>query len=87
MRTTRKMIEAKFRNVVEFAGGRVATSYNDIGGFQLDHNSVYGGWRIEQITSEGGGVNTITHTRLPGGQFWAALDLFGAMLTAIRRTK
>jgi hypothetical protein len=86
MRTTRKQIEAKFRNVIEAAGGRVATSYNDVGGFALDHNSVYGGWRIVQITNEAGGERDLCH-RMQGSNFWQALDLFGSVLYAIRKTE
>jgi hypothetical protein len=35
-------------------GGRVATSSSDVGGYVLDHNSVYGGWTIKRMSNEQG---------------------------------
>jgi hypothetical protein len=36
--------------------GRIATSYNDVGAYRLDHNGIYGGWNIEEIVTDGGGI-------------------------------
>ena len=85
MRTTKKQIEAKFRNVIEAAGLRVATSYKDVGGFALDHNGVYGGWRLIQIVNEFGGERDFGAARMKGGEFWAALDLLGNILYEMKK--
>jgi hypothetical protein len=53
---TRKDAEAAFDRLIKAIGGRIATSYNDVGAYRLDWNGVYGGGNIEQITSESGGV-------------------------------
>jgi len=85
MRTTKKQIEMKFRRVIEAAGLRVATSYKDVGGFALDHNSFYGGWRIIQIDNEFGGERDYGH-RMQGSDFWYALDLLGKILCEMKKT-
>lgn len=54
-RYTKKHAESAFNYLVQCMNKRVATSYNDIGAYRLDY-SQYGGYVIEEITSEGGGV-------------------------------
>jgi len=56
MRTTRKDAERAFERLVRTLGGRIARNYNDIGAFQFDYNSTYGGCRVELIINSGGGV-------------------------------
>ena len=75
MHTTKKEIESAFRVWLGAIGGHHATSYGDIGGYSLDHNSVYGGWRIEQIQTDGGGIREINYGRMPSGEFKHALNL------------
>lgn len=55
-RYTRKDAERAFERLIKAIGGRIATSYNDVGAYRLDWNATYGGGNIEQITSVGGGV-------------------------------
>ena len=74
MKTTRKEVEGVFGFWVSCIGGRVATSYNDVGAYRLDHNSIYGGYTIERICNEGGGVSQpIGADRLSAYYFVAAL--------------
>jgi hypothetical protein len=54
---TRKDAEAAFDRLIKAIGGRVATSYKDVGAYRLDWNGTYGGGNIELIVSEGGGVS------------------------------
>lgn len=56
-RYTKKDAEAAFLRLVEATGNRVAESYNDVGGWQLDHNSVYGGYVVHEISNEHGAVS------------------------------
>jgi len=55
MRYTRKQIEAYFTRFVKTIGGKVATSYNDVGGYILDYNANYDGYQIAQIENIHGG--------------------------------
>lgn len=56
-RYTKSDAAAAFNRLVEAIGGRVAEKYNDVGAYRLDHNGVYGGYVIEQICNDGGGVS------------------------------
>jgi hypothetical protein len=56
-RYTRKDAEAAFTRLISAIGGRVATTYNDVGAYRLDWNGTYGGGNIELITSQSGGVS------------------------------
>jgi hypothetical protein len=75
VRTTKKEIESAFRVWLGAIGGKHATSYSDVGGYSLDHNTVYGGWRIEQITTDGGGVREVNYGRMSNAEFKHALNL------------
>ena len=75
MRTSKKEIESAFRVWLGAVGGHYATSYSDVGGYALDHNTVYGGWCIEQVVTDGGGVREVNYGRMPGAEFKHALNL------------
>ena len=75
MRTSKKEVHAVFIRWLNFINGREAENYNDIGGYRLDHNSVYGGWRVEQICNEHGGVRDVFNYRLPSWEFVTALRM------------
>ena len=55
-RTKRSDIEEVFEYFLQSIGGRKATSFGDVGGYRLDYNSIYGGYVIERIVTDGGGV-------------------------------
>ena len=57
MRTTKKEVENSFKAFIKAINGKVATSYNDVGAYDLDHNSTYGGYVIERVHNEHGGVS------------------------------
>jgi hypothetical protein len=56
-RYTKNDAAAAFNRLVEMIGGRVAEKYNDVGAYRLDHAGVYGGFVIERIVNDGGGVS------------------------------
>ena len=56
-RITKKMIEIRFDRFVELTGQRKANSYNDVGGVYLDNNGVYGGYVINRVINDKGGVS------------------------------
>jgi hypothetical protein len=56
-RFTKKDVEGRFEMFAHACGKRIATSYNDVGAWRLDENTVYGGWNIEEIHNKGGGVS------------------------------
>lgn len=55
-RYTRKDAERAFDLLCKATGHRKAVAYNDVGGWQLDYNGVYGGYVIHAIVNDGGGV-------------------------------
>lgn len=57
-RVTKDQIEHVFRFWCIGVGGHEATSYKDVGGYQLDYSN--GGVRVEKIVSEGGGLRDIS---------------------------
>ena len=75
MRTSKKEIESAFRVWLGAIGGKYAETYNDVGGYTLDYNTTYGGWRIEQVTTDGGGIREINYGRMSSGEFKHALNL------------
>lgn len=54
---TRKDADAQFERLVKAIGGRVATSFDDHGAYQLDWNATYGGGVIERISANSSGVS------------------------------
>jgi hypothetical protein len=72
-RTTRKEVEGVFRLWLSGIKGREAMDYNDVGGYRLDYNSVYGGYRVERICNAQGGVSDVFTTRLKAWEFVTAL--------------
>ena len=73
MRTTRKEVEGVFKLWLVYINGGIAEAYNNVNGYRLDYNSVYGGYRIEQVCNEHGGVRDVFATRLKTSEFVAAL--------------
>lgn len=73
-RTTRKQVEGIFAVFVNSIHGHVATDYNDVGGYSLDYASAYGGYRVERVENEQGGVTTpLGNTRRPATEMWHTL--------------
>jgi hypothetical protein len=56
-RITRRHVESVFDSFLNSVGGRKAESYKDVGGYTLDYAAVYGGYQVERISNEGGGVS------------------------------
>lgn len=57
MRYTRKDAEAAFERLCKATGHRIASSYDDIGAWELDYASEYGGYTVNEIVNDAGGVN------------------------------
>lgn len=57
MRTSKSEVLAVFERFCKVHGFKKAAAWNDVGGLELDHNSVYGGWCINKVENEGGGVS------------------------------
>ena len=79
-RTTSKHVESAFTHFCNTFGFHKADSYKDVGGLRLDHNNIYGGYNIEEIVNEGGGV------RHPFGQDRQKAGTMYAMLWFAIRT-
>jgi len=56
-RITQKQVRQIFKAFCEQMGFRIAKSFNDLYAMRLDYNSVYGGYVIEKICNEHGGVS------------------------------
>jgi len=55
-RTSAANVKGLFEHLVRALNGHMATSYNDVGGWRLDYNPVYGGYNIERIATKSGAV-------------------------------
>lgn len=75
MRTTKAEVVAVFKNWVEAIGGHEAKDWKDVGGYQLDHNGIYGGYQVVRICNEHGGQsdNVFLSSRLTAYYFTQAL--------------
>lgn len=83
--TSKKQVENKFKFFIEAIGGKVASSYNDVGGYRLDYASCYGGYNIEQISNDSGAVShPFGCARKKAGEFWDTLDFAGRASEAVR---
>ncbi len=56
-RYTRKDAEKALQRLADATGHRLAESWNDVGGWELDYNPTYGGCVINEISNEGGAVS------------------------------
>lgn len=56
-RTGGKLVDSAFTHFCNEFGFRKAESYNDEGGLQLDHQGVYGGYVIEEVSNARGAVS------------------------------
>jgi hypothetical protein len=73
-RITKKNVEGLFETLCKAMGKRIATDYNDVGAWALDHNSHYGGWVIVEIVNEAGGQrNPVIEMRLRNREMWQAM--------------
>lgn len=74
-RYTRKDAERSFWQLCASLGKRVAGSYNDVGAWTLDYNSVYGGYVVHEISTDGGGVSEpFGSQRRPAREFCSCVN-------------
>ena len=64
-RTTKSDITHAFARLARATGFRLATAYNDTGGYALDTNPIYGGTRIIRNVGEHGGQHDVTPRYTP----------------------
>lgn len=75
-RITESQVKHKFEAWCTMVGSRIATSYNDVGGYSLAASSPGDGrtrYSVEQIVSEGGGVRSMMWS-LGTSDIWGKLD-------------
>ena len=56
-RYTRKDAERAFELLCKVTEHRQARAWNDVGGWQLDYNSAYGGYVVHEVVTASGGVS------------------------------
>lgn len=56
MKTTKKELQIMFNRFLKTIGERPAEHSRDEDGFNLEHNSVYKGYMIDQITNDKGAI-------------------------------
>jgi len=85
-RITNKQVEGLFRTLAAKCGRRISTRYNDVGAWQLDHNSVYGGWNIEEIVTSTGGIShPLGESRRKNTEMWYTMQFALRTLDACQR--
>jgi hypothetical protein len=73
-RITRKNVEGMFETLCKVMGKRIATDYNDVGAWRLDYIACYGGWVIEEVCNEAGGIrHPIVDNRKGNRDMWEAM--------------
>jgi hypothetical protein len=77
-RTTKQEVKNVFKYFIEnYMNGKIAEKYNDVGGYRLDYNPIYGGYVIERIESTGGGISCpFGHGRLKASEFVQQLNFY-----------
>lgn len=55
-RYTRKDAEAALDRLLAAMGERRAQDWNDVGGYRLDYNPIYGGVVVERVVNDSGAV-------------------------------
>ena len=84
-RITNKQVEGLFRTLVKACGKHVATSYKDVGGWELEYNAAYGGWQIREIVNESGGASDpLGSTRRKNTEMWSTMHFALRVLESCR---
>ncbi len=85
-RITAKQVEGLFHTFAKACGKRVALSHLDVGGWQIDYNSAYGGWLIEEVTNSSGALSDVLgSTRRPTTEMWYTMHFALRAIEACRR--
>jgi len=73
-RITQSQVKSMFGLFLKAIGGRPAQSYNDVGGFLLDYNPTYGGYSIQRVSNQKGGVDEpFGAYKMKSSEFWYTL--------------
>ena len=84
-RITAKQVEGLFKTFTQACGKHVASSHKDVGGWQIDYNSSYGGWSIEEVTSSSGALSDVLDsTRRPTTEMWYTMHFALRAIEACR---
>ena len=75
MKITKKDVQGVFKRFLKALGGRLAVNYKDQGAFDLEYNTEYGGWLVEEITGDMGAIDhPFLNVRLTTKEmYWALL--------------
>jgi len=74
MKITKKDVKAMFARFNKALGKKEAESFKDVGSLILEHNSTYGGYKIEEVLSESGGItHPFCDARLSSREMYYAL--------------
>lgn len=85
-RYTRKDAEAAFAQLCE-AVGRRQGPWNDVGAWQIDYNSVYGGYVVvEIVNSSGGQTHPLGEPRRPAREFCSHINFALRVMQETTRT-
>lgn len=85
-RYTYKDAEKCFERLLTALGKRRAKRYNDVGGWTLNYNPIYGGVVIYEIANTGGGVSEpIISNRLTPKEFCYTVNFTIRAIEAMRR--
>jgi hypothetical protein len=83
-RTTRVQVDGIFVRFVKAIGGRVATSYEDIGAYSLEKSG--NKYRVIQFHEHGGEGNPFGFRMRPADEMWHTLDFALMALHAKQNT-
>jgi hypothetical protein len=56
-RYTKKDADKCLVRLAHAMGGRVAKSFDDVGGLRIDYEPIYGGVNVEEISNKSGGIS------------------------------
>ena len=74
-RITKKHVAGIFEEYLKITGRRHAQSISDAGGYRLDYNSAYGGYNVEKVSNENGGVSCpFGSCRMRPQEMWNAIN-------------
>lgn len=74
MRTSKQQVESVFAMLATATGHHVAKSWDDVGAWKLTYAACYGGYAIEEISNEHGGIfHPLGERRRPAGEMWSTM--------------
>ncbi len=72
-RITKKQVEKLFQHFLKVTGRKPLASFNDVGGYFLEYNGIYGGFIICQMMENGGEATPLGLGRKTSREMWNCL--------------